>query len=147
MFCIKRRNRTNECRILSLARQILIHDVLCEKMKKIGTWYLVVLTGLLFLLGRATGYLNHEMTRTYQIYLEGRALPALTDLIIRIHPWPYMAAALSAAFAAAGFATPIKSRALLHIAFWIVALAAFILLATAFAYCFPFVPIVSEMTP
>jgi hypothetical protein len=115
-------------------------------MKKIGTWYFVVLAALFILLGRASGYLNLEMTRAYQMNFNGRGLPGLTILIMRTYAWPYIAAALCAVLAVIGFSTPIKSSILVHLAFWIGVVTCVILLATAFAYCFPYVPIVSELS-
>ena len=115
-------------------------------MKKSGAWYFVILAVLFILLGRASGYLNFEMTRTYQMLFDGRGLPVLTTLVMRTCTWPHLAAALCAALAVLGFSTRIKSNILVHLAFWIGVIACVFLLATAFAYCFPFVPIVSGIS-
>lgn len=125
---------------------LLTRDVLCKRMKKIGTWYFLLLAALFVLLGRASGYLHYEMIRTFQMHFDGRGFPVITTLIMRTYTWPYLAAALCAALAALGFSAPIKSHILVHLAFWIGIATCVILLATAFAYCLPFIPIVSEIS-
>jgi hypothetical protein len=111
-------------------------------MKKASTYYFAALALLNGLVVCGASQLNGVMTTQYARMMEGKRLPALTELVVAWPWWPHLFCFLGLAGCAISLCTRLRSVTLCHAI--IVCLLAELLAAfiAMMAYALPFVAII-----
>jgi hypothetical protein len=115
-------------------------------MKKISTYYFLVLAATNAWLGFIFIRFNRMMLDEFVRYFEGRALPIITVWATSCPWWPFVLAAFFAGGLALSIATRIRSSMLCHLVIAGLVAESFILFWTMAAYAVPWVSVVSQMS-
>ncbi|MDD5523150.1 MAG: hypothetical protein PHI84_20215 [Kiritimatiellae bacterium] len=110
-------------------------------MKKIGTYYFLLLTVLNALAGYGYGHFTSIMLKEYTHRFGGRPLPQLTTVFLGIPWWPYIFVALCVLGLVLGVATRLQNNVLLHVVILILMIEGYILFMASIAFAIPFVAI------
>jgi hypothetical protein len=110
-------------------------------MKKIATYYFIVLAGANAWLAWFVPHLTNTMSQQYVRQFEGKPLPELTTVFLNASWWPYILIALCIIGIILCIATRLEDKSLLHIVILTVLIDAIILFYSSVAFAIPFISI------